>query len=297
MARETTVKLILNLKSSQQAGRYTNSRPQGSKEEIEKKTFEAVNYAINDIAIKAAKSQQRNVQRQLESKMTGIVMKELSDMGRKIASSGIGLGGQARSPRGGSLAIEGPISRAFSAISPTNISPMSIQAVTGMWRERTQEYLRRKSKKYGHRKWWINTGDLKSQLISPRLYIGAYGPIRVRWIPERIETSYKTGAALRYSNMARGVGRSYHISVGHINMTVLGRITPQMLAAPGEPAYNSKFSGLFDSMPQSVQNKLEGRWGPRVLVEPFLTFYLNRQIPNRVFSELEKSMKPIGVSR
>ena len=294
---DTNIRFTINLKASQQ-GRYGNSRPTGQVEEVNKSLFNAITYAISDIAFKASKNQQRNIQNQLEVRMSGIVMGELSKMGRKIASLAIGIGPGQRHPTGGSLEIEGPISTAFSRANPQNVGRMSLQAVTGQWRARTQEYLQRKAKKFGHRKWWLNSGELRASLINPQLYIGAYGPIRVSWEPERVETSFKTGSASRYSNLARGVGRSYTVSVGKVYMTVLGRITRQMLNEPGERSYDSRFNGLLESLPDDVEKKLANRGDPyRPVLEPFLTFYLNRQIPNRIWYELEKSMKPLGVRR
>lgn len=292
---DTNIRFTINLKASQQ-GRYQTSSPAGRIDEVDKGVFNAVTYAVQDIAFKAAKNQQRNVQNQLQSKISGIVMSELSSMGRKIASQSIGLGPSNRYPRGGSLEIEGPVSTAFSRVNPQNVARMSIQAVTGQWRARTEEYLRRKAKKFGHRKWFLNSGELRTALMNPQMYIGAYGPIRVSWLPERIETSYGRGAANRFSNFVRGVGRSYTVSVGQLHMTVLGRITRQMLNEPGQRSYDSRFNGLLDSLPEDVEKKLANRGDPyRPILEPFLTFYLNRQIPNRIWYLLEKSIKPLGV--
>ena len=298
---ETTVRFNLNLKSSLQSGRYTHSRPAGSIDpQVEKATFDAFNYAISDIAFKAARRQQQTIRNQIEARLGGIAMSELSKMGRQIVRSGIGIGARSQWASGDKreLTIDGPVSRTLREIAPDRVKPMNIFTVSGPWRARTQEYLRRKAKRFGHRKWWYNTGELRQQLINPHMWIGAYGPIRVAWIPQRIETGYAKGGAVRFSTLARGKGRSYTISTGEIKMRILGRITNEMLNGPGMRAYDSRYNGLLESLPESVERKLAGRGDPyRSLIEPFLTFWINRQIPNRIYNALTNSMKPLGVTK
>lgn len=298
MADTTNIRFTINLRSSTSS--VTRNQIQRGDTGPIGEVNDAVNklgtYLLTDIAFRAARGQQRNIQNQLEAKFAGIAMRELNNMGRKIASLGTGLGPSARHPAGGRLEIEGPVSQSFARANPSGVAPMSISAVTGQWRARTEEYLRRKAKKFGHRKWWLNTGELRNQLKSGQMYLAAYGPVRVTFTPTRVESSRVAGGAFRRSNLATGVGRTYTIQTGTVKMTVLGNITSDMLAAPGQRAYDSRMTGLFGRLPESVELKLLGRDSelpPRVLLEPFLTFYLNRQIPNRIWYELEKSMRSL----
>jgi hypothetical protein len=218
-------------------------------------------------------------------------MTQLKDMGRKIASQAIGLGPYQRHPIG-RLELEGPVSTALLKADPYVSRPMNLSTATGDWRARTKEYLARKAKKFGHRKWWVNTGDLKTQLQTPSMWIGAYGPVRVFWRPEQITTGYSQGSPLFVSNLARGVGRSYTISTGRIEMHILGRITREMLNDPDERSYDSRFNGLLGSLPDDVERKLVNRGDPyRPVIEPFLTYYLNRRIPNAIWLAIEKSVR------
>jgi len=292
------MRFILNLKTSPQGGR--NSRSSSPTGEVNEAIEKLGSYLLKDIAFKAAASQQRQLQNQLEAKFAGIARSELSSMARKINNLGIGLADTYRAPTGGSsnrqsnLTLEGPVSPAMLKANPSVTEPMSIQAVSGQWRARTQEYLQRKAKKYGHRRWFLNTGQLRDALKNPQMYISAYGPIRVSWKPKKISSQFLEHGATRFSNITRGAGKSYTIQTGEIHMTVLGNITRNMLANPGERSYDSRFNGLFGRLPEDVELKLQGRGEPyRVLIEPFLTYYLNRQIPNRIFYELERSIKPI----
>lgn len=264
----------------------------------DKPVYSAVNYSIQQIAFVAGKRQQTAIQRALNAKFQGIVATELGNMGRKISSTGIGLGPYSQAKFGATtlelsqnpaMAMQG-----FTA-GPHQPVPMRVGSVSGNWRDRTTEYLNRKRRKYGHAKWWLNTGELRNALTNPGLWTSVYGPVNVRWEPQRIT---QDPFIARISNLARGRGRPVSLntprgevlSIGTIHMSIMGRITRDMLNDPGKPAFNSRFSGLFDAMPDDVEAKLTGRWGPRVLVEPFLTFYINRQIPNRIFNAIEKSV-------
>lgn len=278
----------LNFKSSTQDRYARSNRPEGS--EVQKAIGQAVSYSITDIAFRATAAQSRKIQNQIESKIAGITQKELSNMGQKINKLGIGLSNAQRFPLGGSLNVEGGTA---SSLSPDRKASMVIRDVTGDWRDRTQSYLRRKSKKFGHRRWWLNTGELRDVLKNPQTYTGAYGPVRVRWIPtgtEQLTSAFNK----RYSTFGRTTGYTYSFTTGNIEMSILGKITPSMLAEPGKRALNSKFSGLFDMFDAKSETKLLGRFGPRVLVEPFLTFYINRQIPNAIMRTIEASFKIAG---
>jgi hypothetical protein len=290
---ETFVQLTINIRASGlRSGGSSKFGPQGNQQEIEKKTWQAVNYAVDDIAFRAGKKQQRQISGQLESKISGIVVSELRAMGRKIARQAIGLGPGARWPSGGSLEVEGQISNTLREMDPSRVQNMSIKAVTGIWRARTQEYLRKKSKKFGHKKWWLNTGDLRREMQNPQMYLAAYGPVRVTWIPEKVERSKADQFVTRISSFARGRGQSHNISVGKIRISILGRITADMLNGPNMPSYDSRFNGLLGALPEGVEKKLASRGNPyRPIMEPFLTFYINRQIPNRIWRTLEQSIK------
>lgn len=266
---------------------------EASKREVEDNSYNAVNYVIREIAFKAAANQQRNIQNQLEAKFTGIVMSELTKMGRKITTQAIGLGPGHRYPIG-RLELEGAPNRYLAAITPGLNQPMNISTVTGQWRARTEEYLRRKAKKFGHRKWWVNSGDLKNAVRTPSMWIGAYGPVRVAWHPAQIQKGFSGSSAIRISTLARGQGRSYVISTGKIEVKILGRITTSMLAQPNQHSYDSRFTGLLEYLPTAVERKLANRGNPyRPVIEPFLTYYINRQIPNSIFNALTQNIKRV----
>lgn len=250
-------------------------------------TFHTFNYIINDIAFYAARKQQAEVRQNLEEKFAGIVRKELLEMGRKISKQAIGLGPSQRSPVG-RLELEGPLSYTFNTLGLSK--NMNLHAYTGAWAERNKGYLARKRRKYGHTRWFVNTNMLRRRLRDAHLYTSSFGPVRVKWDSKEIPAGSQAVRRVANLNVTRGrpAGR---ISVGELQISVLGRITNQMLADPDGRSYDSKFTGLFDMLPDEVAVKLGGPPDHRPIIEPFLSFYLTRQIPNKVFHTLEQSTR------
>lgn len=246
-----------------------------------------MNYIINDIAFYAARKQQTEIRQNLEQKFDSIVRSELANMGRKIATMAVGISPSAQGPLG-LLELDG--AKSSSLAKTTNLGSINLRAYTGPWVARNRDYLARKRRKYGHTKWFQNTGELKGQIRKPSLYTSSFGPIRVKFEAAQIPSGSTSVA--RVSQLVSTRGRpSGHISVGKVQVSVLGRITQGMLADPNARSYDSRYTGLFDMLPEDVGLKLGGRTAFRSVIEPFLSFYLTRQIPNTVFRTLEESTR------
>jgi hypothetical protein len=290
--KPTTVIFRFDFKASPQARVSRNNNQTLSVGPEQSPLMTAVNYVIGDIAFKATNRQEKEIQAAIRGRFAGIAHQELSKMGQKITKYGVGVGPRSRYPAT-TLQIEGAVSNVMRKFAGGPHAPHAapVRQMMPMWRDRTRGYLERKRRKYGHNKWWLNSGQLRDALRNPSLYTSSYGPVSVKWIPHKKGNDPFTA---RYSTFARGRGRAItSLQVGRIELSILGRITTSMLAPPDQMAHNSARSGLFASMPEDIENKLLGRWGPRVLVEPFLTYYINRQIPNRIFREIEKSLKSV----
>lgn len=249
--------------------------------------FSAFNYVFQDIAFYAAKKQQTELRQQLEERFANIVRQQLVKMGQKIASQAVGIGSRQRGPVG-RLALDGPFS---STLQSLGLSPsMSLQAYTGAWAERSKKYLAWKRRKFGHTQWFKNTNQLRQQLRNASTYTSSFGPVRVKFQANEIPAGSQS--VRRISTLATPRGRpSGRISVGEIQVSVLGRITDSMLADPNGHSYDSRFTGLFDMLPDDIAYKLGGPPDHRPVIEPFLSFYLTRQIPNAVFKAIEDSTR------
>lgn len=80
--------------------------------------------------------------------------------------------------------------------------------------------------------------------------------------------------------------------MGRVEVSVLGRITRDMLGNPGTVQPSAWNTGLFGALPQDVEAKLLNREELyRPFLEHFLSYYLTRSIPNAVFRRIEAIMQ------
>lgn len=240
-----------------------------------------VNYVIKDIGFRAGYAQRKRITQNLFRDLAPIVQRELDQMARQVATMALGINGTNTAPPG-SLKITGPIAQSMRG----NSGPMTIASVTGQWRTRNKTYLRWKFQNYRTRRWFKNTGKLQSQLGNASVYTKAYGPISVKFIPSN------DVAAPSLLGIGRSRGRpSNNIVVGRIEVKAFQKLRSQDLPQIGQKAEYSKkrLSGFADS----IQKKLTGKkpkTNYRPVIEPFLTYYINRKIPNAVFRKLEQSL-------
>lgn len=242
----------------------------------------AVNLAIEGVAFRAAKNRQRRLQANIQRDFGPVVERELQQMARDVSRLAIGINGDSgnNSPRG-ILSISGRISKPMIG----NSGPMSIASMTGEWAVRNKAYMKWKMRKYRTRKWFLNSGKMQDQLGKVGTYKNAYGPMSIRFIP----TNMGRGAL---SNLGRsGGGQSTNIQIGRLEVTPLRRLRLSDLPGLGQPATYSP--GLLSGFSTGLQRKLTGHpntTGYRPILEPFLTYYLTRKIPNAVYRRLEDSL-------
>lgn len=233
-------------------------------------------YIARSIGFRAGNIQKKNISKNLRRDFEPIIDSELKKMAREITTLAIGIAGSNKAPPG-SLKIDGKISKAMQGKS----APMTIASVTGNWHQRGEKYIVRKFAKYRTRKWFENEGNLKRDLAKSGVYKQAYGPMSVNFRPRKTNKPNPL-------QIARSVGRpSNTIITGDLEFKVFSKLKPSDLPGIGEKASFSeeRLSGFADN----IQSKLTGnkdRYRP--VLEPFLTYYINRKIPNAIFRKLEQ---------
>lgn len=250
------------------------------KGDLKRPLRDAIGLGIQNVGFRAAKNRQRKLQSNLQRDFAPVVERELQKMARDVARMGVGIANY-RNPPDGTLSIDGPISSMMAGDS----GPMTVASVTGEWAVRTKTYMKWKFKKYGTRKWFKNTGRLQDQLGKVGTYRSAYGPISIRFRPTNVNAS--SGAI---STLGRSSGgQSTNIILGTLEVKPLRRLRLGDLPGIGEKAsYNA---GLLSPLADSIERKLTGRKGKyRPVIEPFLTYYMGRKIPNAVYRRLEKTL-------
>lgn len=245
-------------------------------------TDRTVSLAVHKVGFRAAANRQRKLQANLHRDFAPVVERELQSMARDVSRMAIGLSNP-NNPPPGSLSLGGRVSSKMLGLA----DPMPIASMTGQWATRSKVYMRQKIKKWKTRRWFKNTGRLQDQLKSVGTYRAAYGPVSVKFVPRAIRTD---GSGAAVSNLGRGRGgQSTNIQIGRLEVSPLRRLRLSDLPMPGRQArYNE---ALLSPLADSVERKLAGRKGKyRPVIEPFLSYYLTRRIPNAVYLKLEDSL-------
>ncbi len=278
---------------------------------VDKFSFEMDNYIINSITFVVANRQQKLLEQNIRSELGLIVDQQLREMGRKIDQFVVGIGDRTptvltrndryggrsairtRTGPPGSLSITGTRSQAFRGI---NMGPYTLVSGTGPWPARSPGYLARKKRQFGHTKWFENTGRLRKQLRDPSTYTQAYGPVRVSFKRASLSQPVAGQTATKMSSGVVGAA-DRRIALGELRVSVLGRITEDMLNEPGGRQPSPWKTGLFGSLDSDLEKKLLNKEDAyRPFLEVFLSFYLTRSIPNAIFRRLEEKMS-VGQNR
>ncbi len=177
------------------------------------------------------------------------------------------------------------------------INYFDLQSSNANWPERQLKYMRWKNaRKYGT-SWWKNTGALHKALSNDNIYLSSFGPVVV------IFSKVKNQQLMNPQKTLPGrQGRtSESFTVGRLEVLTFGKITPQMLPslASGNVADVTPDAGntLSRLLPEEVGRKLSGRssgeFGAsrhyRPVLEPFLSYYLTRAIPNAIYRRTERA--------
>lgn len=197
-----------------------------------------------------------------------------------------------------------------------------------VWPKRRKRYLEWK-KKHGHpAKWWEMSGELAKSLNDADQFLHAWGPVNVLFTRTRNQDKAKGGMAKSWimsaggglegqsssSNLQQAVthgGRAGRISaeyqVGKLEVIAFGRITPSMLPALRHPKMDPAYAepaGNIDGLagmlqndgPGGTRNKLLGKQARRrYALEPFVSFFLTRAIPNAIWRRTERLIASSGI--
>lgn len=194
------------------------------------------------------------------------------------------------------------------------------------WAKRSKKYLAWKRRHNMPAKWWEASGELRSAMAGKGadFYEEAFGPVRVRLerpapgrdtsgrftrtnpLPTSAANPAFGGTATAVSGRVNVTapstrGRiSAQVSVGTLKVDLFGKITPAMLPGLAGASWNPKQAeptsgeglvGLFpNDGPGGVRNKLLGTRNGRhyrYAIEPFVSFYMMRAIPNAVWKRTE----------
>jgi hypothetical protein len=268
--------------------------------EVDKTLDNFKNLIMENVAFYMADKKEQLLVESLESRFTNIVERQLARMGRQINQLAVGIkdnaafsktanpkvGGakflrQATGPQG-TLTFSGAVSKSMTGL----MNPVKLSDGTGPWAARSEDYLRARKREGSGTAWFKRTGELGRYLANPSTYTQAYGGVRVKY------TKYPRKTQLpNVVGISRGIGgrRAKSIRFGKVEVSVLGRITSDMLSDPGQRQPSAWHTGLFGALDDKQAVKLlnvEEFYRP--FLGHFLSFYLTRVIPNAIFLQIEK---------
>lgn len=286
--------LVINVgfKSNAQTGDAQIRQVRGATENFSR-------FIIDEVAVNATEATYRQIRDRMVQSIRAAVLAEVSKMALTI-SRNIALADKYTGPHG-QMTASG--ARSQTARQMGMYMKYNRQDTRIKWPKRSKKYLARKAAENKPARWWKYSGDLAESLSSPELYLEKFGPVHV------IMTRPKNqGAAhARMEKAGRGVQRittsSTHgrpvndVQLAKIEVVAFGRITPAMipgLATPlpdpskATPADGVGLARLIGGANDPTRIKLAGRAATRrFALEPFVSFYLTRAIPNAIWRRIE----------
>jgi hypothetical protein len=161
------------------------------------------------------------------------------------------------------------------------------------WSKRTDKYMRRKQRDGFGGSWFKRTGELEDYLgnLGSDEYEAAFGPVTVLFT--RLPSAATEGARLTNTS-AKGQVSSKTVAVGRLEVLVFNRITPAMMPGLATMDYRSNPQpgvGAAQLLSGDQAVKLQAGKQSRPAIDPFVSFYLTRAIPNAVWRRTERVVK------
>lgn len=267
--------------------------------EIEAATNGFARLIVDNIAFTTASSSRQEAHRVLAGSVRKAVDAEISHMAMTIGNS-LAITERARGPQGVMSVHEG-LSRTARDRGWAASSYNWNRNRTGIkWGERHPRYMKWKATNGYSRKWWSLSGDLKGYLSQPQTYTQSFGPVRVLFDrpknQDRARMSVGNGPRLTASGMTGPITATYE--VGKLRVIALGNITPDDLPSlrtedpkDAKPRSEYGLAGYLRDRTQAAKliRPAYGDGLQRHVLEPFVSFYLTRAIPNAVWRRIEQT--------
>lgn len=241
---------------------------------------------MRDVALRTSDRFYKSNKNKLVSVIEQDVKKEIAQMASMIGRFVI-QPEEARGPSGLLSAHAKTASDAGRALGYTKT--YSLERFRSSWEERDTKYMRwKKLRSYGT-DWWKNTGKLHKFLAKESTYLTAFGPTKVIFtkIPDK-----KFSESVKMTLAPRQGRASENYTLGRIEVITMGRITPEMLPSLASGDVNDiqpTGKSLASLFPKQQGKKLMGANRDRTVIEPFVSYFLTRAIPNAVFRRTEKA--------
>ena len=264
------------------------------KEQVKQGMGGFARYIVRDVALRTSDRYFAQARATLTRNVESDVRKEILQMATMIEKFLI-QPERATGPKGTLTPANKELSEAGSKLGRVNY--FDLQSSNANWPERQLKYMKWKSAKDHGSSWWKNTGDLHTALSNANIYLNNFGPVVVTFQRTK-DQSVKNPVKTLPGRQGR---TSESFTVGRLEVLTFGKITPDMLPslASGNVADVTPERGgaLANLLPEEVGRKLKGRSSGefgrakeyRPVLEPFLSYYLTRAIPNAIYRRTERA--------
>lgn len=287
--------------------------------DVQKATAGFARMIVNDVALAAAELAYQNNRTALVSNVRKVAMAEVSRMAMLIANT-IAVPDNRQGPEG-PMSLRGGMSVTAERLGMQQTYYREDAGIR--WPKRSKKYLAWKQQRGRPGKWWDFDSDLRDSLSEESLYLNAFGPVNVIFTRAKNQQAAKSRMDRSLFNSAGGEssstsvqksltasGRAGRVSaefqVGRLEVVAFGKITPKMLpslnnmksndAVMGQSKPQGNIEGLAGLLPEGdTRMKLVGRQEKRrYTLEPFVSYYLTRAIPNAVWRRTEQLVGQSG---
>lgn len=270
-----------------------------SQREIQAFTDGFARMIIEDVAYSLTGNIERKVMPVLRSRIKAAVEAEIAHMAMMIENK-VSMTGSVTGPRG-SMSIRGqPSATAQARGWGSSLSQWNRNKTKIRWDPRNPRYLNWKQSKGKNHNWWEYQNELSRYLGNPYVYSEAFGPVRV--IIERPRNRARLGrnalgAGARLTSSGVTGPMIYEYEVARVRVIYFGKITPGDLPslqsenpADAKPT-NGKGLSRFIKDDEQRAKLQTGAWktgNQRFVLEPFVSFFMSRAIPNAVWRRIEQ---------
>jgi hypothetical protein len=247
---------------------------------------------VHDVQLRTAEETWRRMAGPLEQTVVQDIHSSIATMANRI-SRGMQVNANQSGPTA-QMAVSGTMSQTAVALGWGATFYTGNTDPTIGWKQRTDHYMGWKRKHNMPENWWVASGELTNFLSKEENYITAFGPIEVRFRKEPV----RVGLGPNFARMRGATKES--VTVGRLEVSVFGNITKEMLPslASGNPSDIGPAPGiakLFENVDRSEAVKLlsSGRGDiggvhQRRVIDPFVSFYLTRAIPDAVYRRISE---------
>lgn len=251
-------------------------------------------FIVRDVALRTTDRFFKQARANLTRNVEADVRKEIAQMAHMV-NKFLVQPERATGPKGRITPANPTVSDTGRQLGRTNY--FDLESSNANWPERQLKYMKWKNAKSYGSSWWKNTGALQKALSNENIYLNNFGPVVVTFSKvknQQLETPNKT--------LPGRQGRtSESFTVGRLEVLTFGKVTPDMLPslATGNVGDVTPKGGntLSNLLPNDVGKKLSGASSGemgrarqyRPVIEPFLSYYLTRAIPNAIYRRTERA--------